>query len=99
MPPEATSTVTVPTLGTSIGTSRWKAKAATFWSVTRVTLLFATLLFATSAWIRMRPPGASSPNSVTGSCIGIVPVSSRTVATHIVLLPDIGGYSMGSMTT
>lgn len=41
----------------------------------------------------------SSTRSVAGSCIGTMPVSSRTVATHIVLLPDITGYSVDSITT
>ena len=40
---------------------------------------------------RDQPAGASRTNSVTGSTIGSMPVSSSTVATQIVLLPDIGG--------
>jgi hypothetical protein len=43
--------------------------------------------------------GDSSVNSVAGSSIGIMPVSSRTVATQMRLLPDIGGYSVCSMIT
>ena len=39
------------------------------------------------------PPGASNIIFVIGSCIGIMPVSKRTVATHIELDPDIGGVS------
>jgi len=34
---------------------------------------------------------------VTGSVIGMMPVSSSTVATQIELEPDIGGVSQGSM--
>ena len=45
----------------------------------------------------MTPPGISSLKRVTGSCIGTMPVSRRTVATQIVFDPDIGGYSVGSM--
>ncbi len=36
---------------------------------------------------------------MTGSVIGSMPVSSSTVATQIVLLPDITGYSVDSMIT
>ena len=43
------------------------------------------------------PPGASSRTTVSGSCIGSMPVSSSTVVVQIVLEPDIGGYSVGSM--
>ena len=43
------------------------------------------------------PPGASSRTIVSGSCIGSMPVSSSTVVVQIVLEPDIGGYSVGSM--
>jgi hypothetical protein len=39
----------------------------------------------------------SSRSRVSGSCIGAIPVSRSTVATHIVLEPDMGGYSVGSM--
>ena len=41
--------------------------------------------------------GASRLSVVSGSCILTIPVSRRTVATHIVFEPDIGGYSVGSM--
>ena len=47
----------------------------------------------------MSPAGASSVSSVTGSRIGIIPVSSSAVVTQIVLVPDIGGYSTCSMIT
>ena len=36
---------------------------------------------------------------MTGSAIGSMPVSSSTVATQMVLLPDITGYSVDSMIT
>ena len=45
----------------------------------------------------IRPPGASSTSRVSGSCIGRMPVSSSTVATHKLFEPDIGGVSAGSM--
>ena len=47
----------------------------------------------------MSPAGASSASSVTGSVIGSIPVSSSTVTTHIVFVPDIPGYSTCSMIT
>ena len=40
---------------------------------------------------RMRPAGDSSVSSVVGSVIGSRPVSSSTVTTHIVLVPDMPG--------
>ena len=43
------------------------------------------------------PPGASNVISVIGSCMGIIPVSSKTVATQIEFEPDIGGVSSGSI--
>ena len=46
---------------------------------------------AQSARTRIRPAGASSTSSVTGSRIGSIPVSSSTVTTQIVLLPDMAG--------
>ena len=48
---------------------------------------------------RIRPAGDSRVSSVTGSVIGRIPVSSRTVTTHIVFVPDIPGYSTCSMIT
>ena len=47
----------------------------------------------------MSPAGASRVSSVTGSVIGTMPVSRRTVATQIVFVPDIPGYSTCSMIT
>ena len=94
MPPYATSTVTVPSCGTSIGVSRWVANAGTLRNVTPVTLPPAQV-----ARTRISPAGASSVTSVTGSVIGSMPVSSSTVATHIVFVPDIPGYSTCSMIT
>ena len=52
-----------------------------------------------SARMRISPAGASSVSSVTGSTIGNMPVSSSTVATQIVLVPDMPGYSTCSMIT
>ena len=94
MPPYATSTVTVPSWGTSTGASRWVANAGTLRNVTPVTLPPAQV-----ARMRMRPAGASSVISVTGSVIGSMPVSSSTVATQIVFVPDMPGYSTCSMIT
>ena len=42
---------------------------------------------------------ADAPPEVTGSIMGSIPVSSSTVTTHIVLVPDIPGYSTCSMIT
>ena len=74
--------------------SRWVANAGTLRNVTPVTLPPAQF-----ARTRMSPAGASSAISVTGSCIGSIPVSSRAVTTQIVLVPDIPGYSTCSMIT
>src|SRR5262249_62080562 len=49
------------------------------------------------AVISTRPAGISSANFVNGSCMGTMPVSSKTVAMHMVLEPDIGGDLVGSM--
>src|SRR5579871_5481768 len=43
------------------------------------------------------PPGASIRTTVSGSCMGTMPVSSSTVATQIRLEPELGTYSVGSM--
>src|SRR6476646_5743780 len=94
MPPYATSTTTVPSVGTSTGTARCVAKAGTLRNVTAVTFPSEQ-----SARTRMTPAGASRVSSVTGSTIGSIPVSSRTVTTHIVFVPDIPGYSTCSMIT
>ena len=91
MPPQATSTVTVPSPATSTFASRWTANAGTFLNSTRVTLPSLQL-----ALTRISPAGASSVSSVTGSCISMIPVSSRTVTTQMVLEPDMGGYSVCS---
>ena len=74
--------------------SRWVAKAGTLRNVTPVTLPPAHV-----ARIRISPAGASSVISVTGSVIGSMPVSSSAVATQIVLVPDMPGYSTCSMIT
>ena len=47
----------------------------------------------------MSPAGDSSTSSVTGSVAVTIPVSISTVATAIVLVPDIPGYSTCSMMT
>src|SRR5215218_110209 len=94
MPPYATSTTTVPTWGTSIGTSRWVANAGTLRKVTPVTLPPAQV-----AVTRIRPAGASSTSWVTGSVIATIPVSRRAVTTQIVFDPDMPGYSTCSMIT
>ena len=41
--------------------------------------------------------GASSRTTVSGSVIGTIPVSSKTVVVQIVFEPDMAGYSVGSM--
>ena len=50
-----------------------------------------------SALTFTKPAGASKIISVSGSCIGIIPVSNRTVATQIAFDPDIGGVVSGSI--
>ena len=70
------------------------AKAGTLRNVTPVTFPSRH-----AALTRMSPAGASSVSSVTGSVIGSIPVSSSTVTTHIVFVPDIPGYSTCSMIT
>ena len=74
--------------------SRWVAKAGTLRNVTPVTFPSRQ-----SARTRIRPAGASSVSSVTGSVIGSRPVSSNAVTTHIVFVPLIPGYSTCSMIT
>ena len=86
------STLIVPRPSTSIGASSAKANAGTFRKVTETHLPSRH-----SARMSTGPAGMSSRNRVSGSTIGIAPVSSSTVAMHIVLEPDIGGYSVGSM--
>ena len=70
------------------------AKAGTLRNVTPVTLPPAHV-----ARIRISPAGASRMISVTGSCIASMPVSRSAVATQIVFVPDIPGYSTCSMIT
>jgi len=81
-----------PNLGTDSGTPRWAANDGRFRTVIR-----SALPLEHSARTRTSPPGASSTISVTGSCIGMIPLSSSTVDTQIELEPDIGGVSSGSM--
>lgn len=45
------------------------------------------------------PPGDSRTSVVSGSIMGRMPVSRMTVATHMVLEPDIAGYFVASMMT
>ena len=53
--------------------------------------------FSTSASMATSPAGVSRTNLVTGSLTATIPVSISTVATQMVLLPDMGGYSTCSM--
>ena len=92
MPPNATSTVSVPKPSTSSFASRCSTKHGTFVSSTLSHFPFAHL-----AVTSITPAGASSRSDVSGSCISTMPVSSRTVATQIVFEPDMAGYSVGSM--
>ncbi len=94
MPPNATSTVSVPSSATS--------SAASIRSAKHGTLVSSTLSHRPSRQLAVTsttPAGASSRSVVSGSCISTMPVSSRTVATQIVFDPDIAGYSVGSMIT
>ena len=88
MPPYATSTLTSPKVGTLILTSRppGATNAGWFFSVISVALPLEQ-----AASISMRPAGASRVKEVTGSTIGIIPVSSSAVAVQIVLWPDMAG--------
>ena len=86
--------MTVPRWGTSTGASRWVANAGTFRKVTPWTLPSAH-----AAVTRISPAGDSRVSSVVGSVIGRIPVSRRTVTTHIVFEPDMPGYSTCSMIT
>ncbi len=87
------SIFSVPTPATSSGASSFNAIAGTLRMVTPVTLPRSQAAVTSTG-----PAGMSSRNLVTGSTIGTMPVSSRTVTMHIVFEPDIGGYSVGSMT-
>ena len=64
---------------------------------TLVTVMRSALPLRHSATTSIRPPGASSVMRVCGSVIGMMPLSSSTVATQIEFEPDIGGVSSGSM--
>src|ERR1044071_6078924 len=77
---------------TSTGASSANTNAGTFFNVTDTHLPSRH-----SATMSTGPAGMSSRNLVSGSTIGTIPVSRRTVEMHIVLEPDIGGYSVGSM--
>ena len=86
------STLSVPSPATSSGASSFATKDGTL-----RTLIVSALPSRQAAVISTRPAGASSVSLVCGSCIGRIPVSSRTVATQIAFEPDIGGVSAGSM--
>ena len=92
MPPNATSTVIVPSPSTSSGASSRSAKQGTFVSST-----LSQRPSRQRARTSTTPAGASSRSVVSGSRISTMPVSSSTVATQIVFEPDIAGYSVGSM--
>src|SRR3954465_4049091 len=77
---------------TSSGASSANTNAGTFFNVTDTHLPSRH-----SATMSTGPAGMSRRNLVSGSVIGTTPVSNSTVAMHIVLEPDIGGYSVGSM--
>ena len=94
MPPHATSTVTDPRVGTSIVASRCSTNAGTLRNVTPVTRPPSTVASTSTM-----PAGVSSTRCVTGSIARTMPVSSSTVTTQMVLVPDIGGYSVCSMIT
>ena len=88
------SVVTVPTEGISTGTPRCATKAGTLRKVIDVALPSLTV-----AVMSISPAGASSVNRVIGSVASTMLVSMSTVATQMVLLPDIAGYSTCSMIT
>src|SRR4051794_35974262 len=77
---------------TSSGASSAKTNAGTFFNVTDTHFPSRH-----SATMSTGPAGMSRRNLVSGSSIGMIPVSNSTVAMHMVLEPDIGGYSVGSM--
>ncbi len=84
----------MPICGTSTGLSRWTAKAGTFSNVIEVALPSRT-----AAVTLIRPAGASSVSSVTGSVTGTSPSLMSTVAVQIVFEPLMAGYSACSMIT
>ena len=92
MPPNATSTISVPRPSTSSSASNRSAKHGTFVSST-----LSTRPLRQRAVTSTSPAGASSRSVVSGSRNSTIPVSSSTVATQIVFDPDIAGYSVGSM--
>src|SRR3954451_4526788 len=77
---------------TSSAASRANTNAGTFFNVTETHLPSRH-----SATMSTGPAGMSRRNLVSGSTIGMTPVSNNTVEMHIVFDPDIGGYSVGSM--
>ena len=91
-PPKAISTVNAPKLVVSSVASRRSANDGILQKRIR-----STLPLLHSAVTRTSPPGASSVNSVSGSRMGKIPVSSSTVATQIVFEPDMGGTVSGSI--
>ena len=92
MPPNATSTVSVPKPSTSSGSVEPVGEAR---DVRELDALAASV--AAGGRTSTTPAGASRRSVVSGSRISTIPVSSRTVATQIVFEPDIAGYSVGSM--
>src|SRR5271170_280822 len=86
------STFIEPRPSTSSGASSLSTNEGTFWTWMR-----SALPSRQSATTSIKPPGASSVSRVWGSCIGRMPLSSKTVATQIEFDPDIGGVSSGSM--
>jgi hypothetical protein len=85
IPPYATSTLMLPSPGTSTCPSSTNTKPGT---LSKVTLTH--LPSRHSAVTGTSPAGASSVSLVTGSCMGIMPVSRSTVTVQMVLVPDIG---------
>jgi len=85
-PPYAISTGIEPSPSTSSLAPRCVTKHGTFVNWTR-----STLPSRQRASIGTGPAGVSRVSVVTGSRIGSMPVSSRTVTVQIVFDPDIGG--------
>ena len=92
MPPNATSTVSVPR---PVDLERRVDPVGEARDVRELDALAAAV--AAAARTSTTPAGASSRSVVSGSRISTMPVSSSTVATQIVFEPDIAGYSVGSM--
>ncbi len=91
-PPKAVSTVRVPKPSISNGASNRSAKDGTL-----VISMLSALPSRQTARTGTSPAGASRKNRVSGSTIGIIPVSRHTVATQMLFDPDIGGVCTGSM--